>query len=186
MSRVRLLLLCLSVAACAGAPPAAPGSSHAAPGSSPAASLTPEAAMDRLRAAVPASFLEHCDAATYTESFPAEPGELAGLECDFPRGDVVDYATYTLFDSASSMNAYHDLLAAGVTSGGNAQGAGCDSAQPGPATWNHGRALCYTFLTDDAYVRWTHEGLNIAASAFRDDGDFAPLVGWWRTAGPTE
>lgn len=170
LSPLLLCLLALAVLACTGAPPAA--------------SLGPGEAMERLRSAVPPDVLQHCEDATYSETFPAEPGELAGLDCDLPRDAAVDYATYRLFDSATSMNALYDTLAAGVTSGGNAQGAGCDASQPGPATWEHGRALCFVFITDDSQVRWTHEGLNVLASAFRDDGDFGPLIDWWRQAGP--
>jgi hypothetical protein len=140
--------------------------------------------MERLRTAVPPTVLAHCEEAVNNETFPAEPGELAGLDCDYPTDGAVDYATYKLFDSRATMNAFYDTFAAGVTSAGSAQGPGCDEGQPGPSTWEHGRALCYVFLTDDAQVQWTHDALFIRANAFRDDGDFGPLVEWWREAGP--
>ena len=55
---------------------------------------------------------------------------------------------------------------------------------PGEGTWDNGRKDCYLFLVDDAQVMWTHDLLFIFASAFRDDGDFAKLEDFWKTAGP--
>ena len=82
------------------------------------------------------------------------------------------------------MDAQYELLKRGFAATGTVTGPGCPSG-PGEVTWDVGSKLCYQFsLLNDAKVLWTHDLLSVLADASDDDGDWARLEAFWKTAGP--
>lgn len=193
------------LSACGGAATSAPGtgpasSPSAAPASfvqvtaepteaadteQPADTPDPDTAYQQLLAAIPPEIAAICTQFHYTQSVPAEPGEIAEADCDFPSGSTsADYVTYKLFIDPGSMDDWYDLQKKGITKGGGkVSGPGCGKG-PGESQLDTGRKLCYVFITDDANVMWTNETLFVWASALRDDGNWAKLDAFWSTAGP--
>jgi hypothetical protein len=198
------LFLIVAAAACGGAgatsaptigastaatmPPMPPGQASpttpAAPTGTAGANATfSQAAYLQLLGSIPATVAQVCEPFKYTANLPAEPGEVAEADCDFPTGGPADFATYKLFADKASMDAFFDTQRKGHENAGTITGPGCGKG-PGEGSWANGRKDCYLFITNDAQVDWTHETLFIFASAFRDDGDFAKLETFWATAGP--
>jgi hypothetical protein len=147
----------------------------------PAETPDRDEAYQQLLVSIPPDIASHCEPAPKGEEF--EPGEIGQADCEQPAGSLADYVSYMLFEDATSMNAFFDTQRKGHENGGTAKGPGCGKG-PGEGTWENGRKDCYLFITDDAWVMWTHDRLYIEATADRDDGNFAKLEEFWQTAGP--
>ena len=80
------------------------------------------------------------------------------------------------------MDAFFSTQRKGHESLGQSDGPGCGTG-PGEGSWEHGRKDCFSFF-DDANVMWTYDDLLIVADAFNDNGDYAKLEEFWKTAGP--
>lgn len=167
------------------APPASPPAS-ATPSDGPAASLPPmdADALAALMQTIPADLRTSCVPDGYWQipELGPEPGEIASVDCD-PDGDGGDFASYSLFATAESMNAFYDQQLLGMRNLGALDGPGCPEG-PGEAAWEHGRRFCYQPFGDDANMRWTHDALFIVANAINDDGDWAALETFFAAAGP--
>jgi hypothetical protein len=150
--------------------------------SAPAETPSRAEAYQQLLVSIPPEIAPECE--SISESEPMEPGQLGEADCDLPRGAIGDYVSYKLFDSSASMNAFFDIQRQGHKNLGSSTGPGCGKG-PGEGTWDNGRKDCFTFITDDAWMMWTHDLLFIYATALRDDGDWAKLEQFWQTAGPT-
>ena len=148
------------------------------------ASEDPAGAYARLLSMIPDAIAPSCEPTEFTETFPAEPGQLAGADCDLPIDAQVDFVNYELYVGQASMDATYDLLARGFQNGGGTvDGPSCPEG-PGPIVNDDDRALCYMFLVDDAQIQWTDRAHFIFANAFHDDGDWQALFDWWMDAGP--
>ena len=192
--------LLIAPMATAATPSAAPGVSPgvtagASPSASPDASTTPTgsaaplpsmdpAAYQTLLATIPEPLRSSCEPDTFWQlpDLGPDPGEIAQTDCG-PDGSGGTYATFSLFDSAASMGAFYEEQLAGMRALGGLEGPGCPTG-PGEGTWEHGRRFCFALFGDDANMRWTHEALAITASAMQDDGDWAALDAFVRSAGP--
>jgi hypothetical protein len=143
----------------------------------------PEAAYQQLLAEIPPALRASCTPETYSESFPRDPGELAGADCD-PDGSGPLFVNYSLFVGKAEMDAAYELLKRGFAATGTISGPGCGKG-PGEGTWDLGRKLCYQFsLLNDAKVLWTHDLLAVLSDASDDGGDWARLESFWKAAGP--
>lgn len=164
-----------------GEEPPSPG-----PSVEPGASAEPmdSAAYEALLAAIPEGLRASCAPDPYWEvpDLGPEPGETAQADCD-PDGYGGNWVSYSLFESNAAMDAFYDTQLAGMRNLGGLDGPGCPEG-PGEATWESGRRFCYQAFGDDANMRWTHDGLMIAASAINDEGDWAALEGFFESAGP--
>ena len=142
-----------------------------------------EAAYQQLLAEIPEAFRASCTPETYSDSFPRDPGELAGADCN-PDGNGPLFVNYSIFVDQASMDAQYELLKRGFAATGTVTGPGCPTG-PGEVTWDAGTKLCYQFsLLNDAKVLWTQDLLSVLSDASDDDGDWARLEAFWKTAGP--
>ncbi|MFN8620059.1 MAG: hypothetical protein U0869_04820 [Chloroflexota bacterium] len=74
----------------------------------------------------------------------------------------------------------------GMKNLGAVDGPGCPDG-PGEATQEHGQRFCFQPFGNDTNMRWTYDDLAIAASAMSgDDGDWAALEAFFRSAGPVD
>lgn len=195
---VLFALLVGLLAGCGSGTPASPTPTEAPPTALPTLGITAEPtlpadseepaqtpsrseAYQQLLVSIPPAIASFCESISATEEM--EPGQLGGADCDLPKGGSADFVSYKLFSDQSSMDAFFNTQRKGHENGGTATGPGCGKG-PGEGTWDNGRKDCYLFLVNDAQVMWTHDLLFIFASAFRDDGDFAKLEEFWKTAGP--
>jgi len=194
-----LLALLLALGACAGStltttvstptplpslptPMAAPSESSIPETEAPD-TPDPAAAYQQLLAEVPDAIRAFCTPETYSDGFPKDAGELAGADCD-PDGNGPLFVNYSLFVDQASMDAQYELLKRGYASTGTVTGPGCPKG-PGETTWDLGAKLCYqSSLINDAKVLWTHDLLSVLSDAMDDDGDWARLEAFWKTAGP--
>lgn len=152
----------------------------------PGASAAPmdPAASEALLAAIPQEIRASCEPDPYWEvpDLGSEAGETAQADCD-PDGYGGNWVAYSLFESNTAMDAFYDTQLAGMRNLGGVDGPGCPDG-PGEATWESGRRFCHQAFGDDANMRWTHDGLMIAASASNDEGDWAALEAFFESAGP--
>ena len=162
-----LLAILLAVAACLGGgavvspgtpsaprvapadilPPASPLAPAAtveptgALGSAAPGTPTPTGAWEQLLASIPEPVRATCEQFTgFTDAYPPEPGELAEADCDTGDGAFGQYVSYTLFDSAASMDAFYDIQLLGTRNMGDVDGPGC-FAGPGEGTLGSRAAL---------------------------------------------
>jgi hypothetical protein len=191
-------LLVVLVAACGSGTSATPSPTEAPPTALPTSEVTAEPtlpedtgnpaatpsrqdAYQQLLVSIPPEIAAKCESIAAT--VPMETGQLGQADCSLPKGSLADFVSYSLFADQASMDAFFDTQRKAHEKGGTATGPGCGKG-PGEGTWDNGRKDCYLFVVNDAQVMWTHDLLFIFASAFRDDGDFAKLEQFWKTAGP--
>jgi hypothetical protein len=196
---VAMLGIGILVVACGATATPVPTATPAPPTAVPTARVTPEPtlpddtsapaetpsraeAYQQLLVSIPPEIAAKCKSIGDKEAM--EAGQLGEADCDLPRGAVGDYVSYKLFDGSASMNAFFDIQRLGHKNLGSSTGPGCGKG-PGEGTWDNGRKDCFTFITDDAWMMWTHDLLFIYATALRDDGNWAKLDEFWATAGPT-
>jgi hypothetical protein len=160
---------------------------------SPSASAGPSlppmdpAAYERLLAAIPEGLRDTCEPDAYwqVEGLGPEPGEIASADCDPDTASGGNFIAYSLYESASAMDADYDTQLTGMRALGGLEGPGCPTG-PGEGIWEHGRRFCYTFATNDANMRWTDERALIAGNMINDDGDWAALETFFAEAQPVE
>ncbi|MFN8621499.1 MAG: hypothetical protein U0869_12215 [Chloroflexota bacterium] len=152
------------------------------------ASLPPmdPAALAGLLAVIPEPLRSNCapDSMWQVPDLGPEPGEVAAVDCD-PDGSGGEFVHFARFDAKASMDAFYDTQLQGMKNLGAVDGPGCPDG-PGEATWEHGRRFCFQPFGNDANMRWTYDDLAITASAIDDDGDWAALEAFFRSAGPVD
>ena len=158
------------------------------PSPSPSASSVPGPSMDpvayeALLAAIPEPLRASCvpDSSWADPVFGPEPGETASVDCD-PDGSGGIFSTFSMFDSTAAMDAIYDEQLLGMQNIGAVSGPGCFQG-PGEGTREGGRIFCYDFV-GDAGARWTDDATLVMVNAFDDDGDWANLEAFVRSAGP--
>jgi hypothetical protein len=179
-----------------GAAPASPGPTQtatvpdptAAPESAPPEPSLPPMdteALARLSAVIPAEIAATCVPDSYWQvpDLGPDPGEIAAVDCDIDGVAGPLYASYSLFDSATSADAFYDLQLQGAQNLSWTDGPGCPDG-PGEGVAPNGRRYCYATFGDDANTRWTDASLAIVANAIHDDGDWAALEAFVQRAGP--
>jgi hypothetical protein len=156
------------------------------PSTGPSASPAPmdPAAYEQLLATIPEPIRSSCEPDRYWQvvGLGPDPGEIAAADCDI-AGEGGNYVSYSLYDSAESMDAFYDTQLQGTKNMGGLDGPGCPEG-PGEGSWEHGRRFCFQVVTNDANTRWTHDALVTAAFALNDDGDWAALEALFQSAGP--
>lgn len=186
-------LVCDDTFGAAGASPVPTQTPLPEPTASPAQSAVPEpslAPMDvealaRLSAVIPPGIAASCVPDSYWQvpDLGPDPGEIASVDCDVDGVAGPLYASYSLFDSAASADAFYDLQRQGAQNLGWTEGPGCPDG-PGEGAAPNGRRYCYATFGDDANTRWTDASLGIVANVTHDDGDWAALEAFVATAGP--
>ena len=147
----------------------------------PAATPSREQAYQQLLASIPADIVKRCG--PVSPSWKVEDGQFAEADCTLAPGSLANYVSYELYDGVASMNARFDIQRKGHENAGTTTGPGCGKG-PGEGSWTNGRKDCFKFITSDAQVMWTDEQLFIYAIAVEDNGDWARLEEFWKTAGP--
>jgi hypothetical protein len=162
-------------------------SSGPAPSATPEPSLPPMdvEALATLSAAIPPDIASTCVPDSYWQvpDLGPDPGEIASLDCDVDGVAGPLYASYSLFDSPASADAFYDLQLQGAQNLGWTEGPGCPDG-PGEGTAPNGRRYCYATFGDDANTRWTDASMGIVANVTHDDGDWAALEAFVASAGP--
>ena len=199
--RGRSVLFCLLlgvVAACGSGTSATPSPTEAPPTALPTLAVTAEPtlpedsevpaqtpsraeAYEQLLVSIPPDIAATCK--SIPDTVEMEPGQLGQADCELPKSSDASFVSYKLFADQNSMDTFFNTQRKGHENGGTATGPGCGKG-PGEGTWDNGKKDCYLFLVNDAWVMWTHDLLYIVATANRDDGDFAKLEQFWKTAGP--
>lgn len=172
-----------------GAPTGSPAPTQTAaqPSAAPDASLPPMdvEALATLSAAIPPDIAATCVPDSYWQvpDLGPDPGEIASVDCDVDGSTGPLFASYSLFDSAASADAFYDLQLQGAQNLAWTDGPGCPDG-PGDGTAPDGRRYCYASFGDDANTRWTAASQAIVANATHDDGDWAALEAFVQSAGP--
>ncbi|MGO9505800.1 MAG: hypothetical protein ACLPXZ_00110 [Mycobacterium sp.] len=112
------------------------------------------------------------------------PNSIASLDCSQDaNSDSPEYARFTLYSNAASMNADFDITA------GAMMVAPCPDGNPSPGTWTYqsdsgllgGRIVC-GFVDDLADIAWTRDGQLLLATV-NGGSDLDNLYQWWRRYG---
>jgi hypothetical protein len=119
-----------------------------------------------------------------TRASNAFPNSIASLDCSQDaNSDSPEYARFTLYNNAESMNADFDVSA------GAMMVAPCPDGNPSPGTWTYssdagqvgGRIVC-GFVDDLADVAWTSDGQLLLATV-NGTSDLDEVYQWWRRYG---
>ena len=117
------------------------------------------------------------------------PGQLASVRC--VPGEGASVVTYTLFDTAASMDSTYTTYL-GISTIGTDGGPGCDTGMPSEGGWfrqgnedeDAGRLLCYTDPTVGGVIAWTDNDARILGLAYGREQYDAALYDFWTGAGP--